>query len=280
MKKFPRVEVGGISLPRIIIGTNWFLGYSHTSAAKSRFIREYQNRDRIADVLEVFLRYDIDAVMAPPSDLMTEAIEEAQQRTGKQIIAIYTPGPDSDGEKTGLTKGIEWSAEHGGTFCFPHQSFTDPRVDRRTHSIVDMEPWLRMIREHGMIPGLSTHMPETIVYADRCNLDVETYIQAYNALGFYCPVETDWIANIIQQAKKPVMIIKPLAAGRLLPPTGLAFVWSTIREQDMVVIGTLTPYEAEEDIEISLALLEKRTAEVKLQSTRSKRSLYPLNISR
>ena len=273
MKKFPRVEVGGISLPRIIIGTNWFLGYSHTSAAKSRFIREYQNRDRIADVLEVFLRYDIDAVMAPPSDLMTEAIEEAQQRTGKQIIAIYTPGPDSDGEKTGLTKGIEWSAEHGGTFCFPHQSFTDPRVDRRTHSIVDMEPWLKMIREHGMIPGLSTHMPETIVYADRCNLDVETYIQAYNALGFYCPVETDWIAHIIQQAKKPVMIIKPLAAGRLLPPTGLAFVWATIREQDMVVIGTLTPYEAEEDIEISLALLEKRTAEVKLQSTRSKSSL-------
>ena len=280
MKKFPRVEVGGISLPRIIIGTNWFLGYSHTSAAKSRFIREYQNRDRIADVLEVFLRYDIDAVMAPPSDLMTEAIEEAQQRTGKQIIAIYTPGADSDGEKTGLTKGIEWSAEHGGTFCFPHQSFTDPRVDRRMHSIVDMEPWLKMIREHGMIPGLSTHMPETIVYADRCNLDVETYIQAYNALGFYCPVETDWIAHIIQQAKKPVMIIKPLAAGRLLPPTGLAFVWSTIREQDMVVIGTLTPYEAEEDIEISLALLEKRTAEVKLQSTRSKRSLYALNISR
>ena len=273
MEKFSRVEVGGVSLPRIIIGSNWFLGYSHTSAAKDRFIKEYQNRDRIADVLEMFLRYDINAVMAPPSDLMAEAIEEAQQQTGKQIIAIYTPGPDCDGEKAGLTKGIKWAAEHGGTFCFPHQSFTDPRVNRRTRSIEDIEPWLQMIREHGMIPGLSTHMPETIVYADRCNLDVATYTQAYNALGFLCPVETDWIAHIVQQAKKPVMIIKPLAAGRLLPPTGLAFVWSTIREQDMVVIGTLTPYEAEEDIEISLALLEKRAAGVKLQSTRSKKSL-------
>ncbi len=273
MEKFLRVEVGGVSLPRIIVGSNWFLGYSHTSAAKDRFIKEYQNRDRIADVLEVFLRYGINAVMAPPSDLMAEAIEEAQQRTGKQIIAIYTPGPDSAGEETGLVEGIKWSADHGGTFCFPHQSFTDPRVNRRTRSIEDIEPWLQMIREHGMIPGLSTHMPETIVYADRCNLDVATYIQAYNALGFLCPVETDWIAHIVQQAKKPVMIIKPLAAGRLLPPTGLAFVWSTIREQDMVVIGTLTPYEAEEDIEISLALLEKRAMGVELQSTRSKRSL-------
>ena len=34
MKEFPRTMVGGISLPRLLIGTNWFLGYSHTSLAK------------------------------------------------------------------------------------------------------------------------------------------------------------------------------------------------------------------------------------------------------
>jgi hypothetical protein len=31
---FPRTTVGGVSLPRLIIGTNWFRGYSHTTAAK------------------------------------------------------------------------------------------------------------------------------------------------------------------------------------------------------------------------------------------------------
>jgi len=31
---FPRTTVGGVSLPRMIIGTNWFLGWSHTTAAK------------------------------------------------------------------------------------------------------------------------------------------------------------------------------------------------------------------------------------------------------
>ena len=64
-----------------------------------------------------------------------------------------------------------------------------------------------------------------------------------------------------------------LAAGRLLPPTGLAFVWNTIRDCDMVTIGTMSTYEAEEDIELSLAMLERRKAEVELQTTRSKRSL-------
>jgi len=37
---------------------------------------------------------------------------------------------------------------------------------------------------------------------------------------------------------------------------GLAFVWNTIRDQDMVTIGTTTPDEAREVIELSLDLLK------------------------
>ena len=36
-----------------------------------------------------------------------------------------------------------------------------------------------MIRENGMVPGLSEHMPEMIVFSDLNGYDVETYI--YNA---------------------------------------------------------------------------------------------------
>jgi hypothetical protein len=39
----------------------------------------------------------------------------------------------------------------------------------------------------------------------------------------------------------------------------------------MVTIGTMSTYEAEESIELSMALLENRSADVKLQSTRSKK---------
>ena len=40
MIQFPRTMVGGISLPRLICGSNWMLGFSHTSKAKDRFIKE------------------------------------------------------------------------------------------------------------------------------------------------------------------------------------------------------------------------------------------------
>ena len=46
MTEFPRTTVGDVSLPRLLIGTNWFLGYSHTSLAKDNFIREHQTQER------------------------------------------------------------------------------------------------------------------------------------------------------------------------------------------------------------------------------------------
>jgi hypothetical protein len=54
---------------------------------------------------------------------------------------------------------------------------------------------------------------------------------------------------------------------------GLSFVWSTIREQDMVTVGTTTPDEARELIELSLDLLNRRIPDFQLQTTRSKKSL-------
>jgi hypothetical protein len=150
---------------------------------------------------------------------------------------------------------------------------TDALMDRLYRKIRHIDKYTNLIRQYEMIPGLSTHMPETVVYADETGIDIETYIQIYNATGFLMQVETDWVMKIIKNAQKPVMTIKPLAAGRLLPIAGLAFVWNTIREQDMVTIGSTTPDEAREVIDISLELLNRRIPDYELQRTRSKSSL-------
>jgi hypothetical protein len=276
---FPRTIVGGVSLPRLLIGTNWFLGYSHTSLAKDKFIKDLQTRERISAILAAFLEYDIDAVLGPLNDHLEYAIRDAEQKSGRKIIRIYTPGFDltpgtAAGPNSGSAEAVfDQCAAYGATFCLPHQAITDALIDRRAGVIRDLDVYTKLIRERGMIPGLSTHMPEAVIYADKQNADVETYIQLYNAAGFLLQVETDWIMQVIRNAKKPVMTIKPLAAGKLLPPVGLAFVWSTIRDCDMVSIGTTTADEARECIEISLALLEKRIPSVQLQKTRSKKSL-------
>jgi hypothetical protein len=277
MMQFPRTQIEDVSVSRMIIGTNWFLGYSHTSEAKDRHINETMNRHRIADVLEVFLKAGVDTMLGMRKEQkIIDAVKDAEDRTGRKCITMGTPTLNLDGTPEAEDENarlIDEFAEVGVTFCLPHQMTTDAMVNRWTRQIVGMDKYVAMIRERGMIPGLSTHMPETPIYADETGLDVATYIQIYNAAGFLMQIEVDWVYRMIWERQKPVLTIKPLAAGRLMPLVGLAFSWSTIRPQDMVAVGTMTPYEAEEVIELSLSVLERRKSEVELQWTRSKASI-------
>ena len=276
MDTFPRTTVGGLSLSRLIIGTNWFLGYSHTSRAKDLFIVDLQTPERMADIICTFLEYGVDTIMGPPSEPLRDAIQIAQDRTGKELIVILTPhfnilpgGP----EEMEPERQMDYCKQLGAHFLLPHQAVTDRLLDRMHRTVRDMDRYSAMIRERGMIPGLASHTPETIVIADECGVDSETYIQLYNAIGFLMQVEVDWIMRVIHKAKNPVMTIKPLAAGRMLPPVGLAFVWNTLRDIDMVTIGTTTPAEARESTELSLDYLSRRLPEHELQVTRSKKVL-------
>ncbi len=276
MNSFPRTTVGGVSLSRLIIGTNWFLGWSHTSLAKHALIRATHSRRVITEIIEAFMEYGIDTVMGPLHPLLREALADAEDRTGSRIIRIYTPTfnilpggpPEKEPERV-----FDECMDAGAVFCLPHQCVTDALLDRMQGIIRDIGRYTALIRERGMIPGLSTHMPEAVVFADKTGADVETYLQIYNAAGFLMQVEADWIMRIIANAKKPVMTIKPLAAGKLLPPVGLAFVWNTIRPCDMVTIGTSSADEAREAAELSLDLLAHRIPSQPLQTTRSKQSL-------
>ncbi|MFH0962812.1 MAG: hypothetical protein V2A58_02245 [Planctomycetota bacterium] len=276
MTDFPHTTVGAVSLSRMIVGTNWMLGFSHASVAKDKFIREFQTRPRMAAILSVFLEAGVNAVMSGYWPDLRDTIRDAEDQTGRKMFWIQTPHfnllpggpPELDPEPV-----FDKCAATGATFCMPHQCVTDALLDRRAGVIRDIDRYAAMIRDRGMIPGLSTHMPETIPYADKAGADVETYIQIYNAAGFLMQVEGDWVMSVIRNARKPVMIIKPLAGGRLLPVVGLAFVWSTIRDQDMVAVGVTTPDEARELIQLSLDLLARRIPAGDLQFTRSKQSL-------
>lgn len=275
MNEFAHTEVDGVSISRMVAGSNWWLGFSHQTAAKSRWIIQYQTARKIADILEVFLREGIDVTMGT-SPLLAEAVQEAQQRVGRKMYQINTPnfevtpsGPDYDD----FCRKLDECVGFGATFCWPHACVTDRLYDGMSGTIRYMDRICGEIRQRGMIPGLSTHRPECIVAADKTALDVASYICLYNAAGFLMPHEIDWVRKIIHEAAKPITTIKPMAAGRLMPSVGLPFVWSTLRDCDLVTVGTMTPDEAREVIEISCSCLEHRSAEIELQTTRSKKTL-------
>src|SRR5512140_3415356 len=92
MAGFPRTTVGGISLPRLICGSNWMLGYSHQTRARDQFIKElFDTPGKIAAVVEVFARAGCNAYMSGPYEMVSQALREVEQRVGVEMYWICTP---------------------------------------------------------------------------------------------------------------------------------------------------------------------------------------------
>lgn len=270
MNAFPMTKIGSIEVARLTCGTNTFNGFSHFSAARDRWLREYFTVERVVEVLEVCRQEGINAIIGPTSEMNYQAIREHERQTGHTWIWMCTPGGRSWKD---VVPGVKWCADHGAQICLPHQGYTDNNLVVAEDRIEGAPELLQTIRDHGMVPGWSTHRPETILVSDKAGYDVEAYILPYNSIGFLCAVETDWTGRVIRDTPKPVICIKPLGAGRIMPPTGLSFVINSNKPTDTVAIGFLSPGEAKEDIGIARDLIERREREIELQYTRSKAPL-------
>ncbi len=263
-RSFPTTTVAGIQIPRLVIGCNWISGFSHQTPAKDQLILQRHSRpDTVADIFTTFMDQGINAVLGlfgVDEDLI-DGVRLAQERTGKEMTIMDTViinVDDTAAARREAEKAINESARRGARFCLPLHSCVEQLLNKNTQTMDRLPDYLYMIRQAGMIPGLSAHMPEVIQYADANDYDVETYIQIFNCMGFLMQVEIESVAKIIHHAKKPVITIKPCAAGRTTPYVGLNFSYNAVRSQDMVCIGCFNAQEAKEDIEYARAAIQRR----------------------
>lgn len=264
MIQFPRTNVGGISVPRMIMGVNWLFGWSHTGAAADAGIHEkFQKPDDFVPVFKAFLDRGVDTILGPFSsdEFRTKVVKHAEDKLGQKIHIIDTIMPDvtdSPEARRSAERTIKHSAEIGADFSLIFHSTAESLVNKHKKEITRLPDYLAMIRDAGTLPGLSAHMPELITYSDLNEYDVETYMQIYNCMGFLMQIEIESVARIINNAKKPVIAFKAMAAGRCTPYVGLTFTYNTIRPCDMVCVGAGSADEAAEDVEFGLAAIEHR----------------------
>ncbi len=261
---FPKTKIENLEVSRMVIGCNWISGFSHRTFSQDQMIKDrHYETDLTVKILETFLAYDINCILGllDYDKHLSDAIQQAEKSTSKKMIIIdepVFPVDDTSESRQEAQRIICESAARGASICMPLHSVFEQLLNKNTHKIDRIEDYLYMIREAGMVPGASAHMPEIVEYCDENDYDVQTYIQIYNCQGFLMQRDVEATAKLIHNAKKPVLTIKSMAAGRLTPFVGLNFVWNTIRDQDMVAIGCFTEEEALEDIEYSFAALQKR----------------------
>ena len=133
--QFPRTQVGGLSLPRMLIGSNWLLGFSHKTHPMNHMILERNgNAKAMCEIICAFAKYGIDALMAPitSSQPLMDALNDAEQKLGKRIIRIDTPTINVDDNAAARAEAgqkIRDCAKAGADFCLIHHTSAEALVN-------------------------------------------------------------------------------------------------------------------------------------------------------
>ncbi|MCD6445057.1 hypothetical protein J7L70_08730 [Candidatus Bathyarchaeota archaeon] len=242
---FPTFDVEGVKVPKLLIGINSLLGWSHTSVGRDRWIRRYYTARRIARVFERCMELGVYGVLGPVWPRLIEAIKIAEKETGERMLFVST----TIGEPRETEKQLRMLDGLYSPICCIHGAWTDswPLENGR---FVGLEKYLRLIRRSGRVPGLACHNGDRLRLVDEGDYDVSLFVTPVNKMGFYMYPTMESILEAISRTRRPVIAIKPLASGRFDEGKireWLEWVFSQ-KGVSGICVGFMSEEEAEEDI--------------------------------
>ena len=254
---FPTFKVEDVEVPRVLIGINPFLGYSHFSEARSNYFRRiFKDVKAISDVIVKATELSVNGIYTPADKKIAEALKQVKQRTGIEMTIVgttyYTFDLKKIGEEISLLKSM------GARICLLHGNAVDDLLNPVKRIINHAEEMLQLIRKEGLIPGIACHDSRAILYSDEQGYDAKIYATPVNKIGFWMNPE-GLTLKIIRQTDKPVIALKPFASGRIQPEEGLEFTLST-PGVTAVAIGVANYEEVIQDFKLAKKILDKQTA--------------------
>jgi len=252
---FPTFEVDGVEVPRIMIGINPFLGYSHFSEAKDRYFKRiFSSVEAISEIIVKATELGVTGIYTPADEKIAKALAQVEQISGVKMTVVGTTYYTLDFEK--LRREIELLDTMGARICLLHGNMVDHLLNHVERTITDAEKTLKLIRDHGMVPGIACHDSYAIVYADERGYDAQLYATPVNKMGFWMNPEGRTL-KAVRETPKPVIALKPFASGRIPPREGLEFTLATPGVK-AVAIGAASMEEVNQDFQLAKEILREK----------------------
>ncbi|MBN1640637.1 MAG: hypothetical protein JXA09_05320 [Anaerolineae bacterium] len=254
-----RVELGGVSVSRMVLGGNPFSGFSHQTPQRDDEMRRYYTTARIKQTFREAEAAGINTFFGRADRHIVRLLMEYWDEGGKiQWFAQTCPefAPHARGIANAIHGGAAGSYIHGGQMDYwVAQGATDEAREN-----------IAMIKAAGLAAGVAGHTPRVHEWAAE-HLDIDFHMCSYynptpraqnaeHVAGSeerFRAEDRDAMVRTIAQLSKPVVHYKVFAAGRNDPASALAFVSQHLRSNDAVCVGMYTkdkPDMAAEDVRL------------------------------
>jgi hypothetical protein len=253
----PLVKFGKTEITRLIIGSNPFYGYSHFNRILDAAMREYYTPERRVEVLLSCERQGINSWQLHYNDQPREDLKHYRAAGGKMNLILL-----ADFELMTNPALLPEIAKLGPLGIAHHGNRTDERF--RNGEKGKVKDFLKMVRDTGVMVGLSTHNPNVIDCVESENWDIDYYQACLYRVSrtaeearaefkeapigeTYMEKDPERMCRMIRQTKKPCLAFKLFGAGRTVNSrqqieSAFKFALTNIKPTDAVIVGMFPKY--------------------------------------
>ncbi len=239
----PIINLGSLTVSRLILGSNPFSGFSHQSPALDAEMMHYYSSQRIKETLALAEQLGVTALIGRADAHMVRLLAEYWDEGGtiKWIAQTCTEfGMPLAGALRAIKGGASAVYLHGG------------QMDYLKHHDMksEVQSALDAIHQAGLPAGVAAHMHTTLQWAAQ-HFEFEFHMCSYynpsdrtqyaghksGITEVYAEEDRDNMVAVIAGLPKPAIHYKIFAAGRNDPVQAFQFTAAHLRPMDAVCIG-------------------------------------------
>ncbi len=223
-------------LPRLMLGTSPFIGAGQFGSKSLDYRRQFfDTPDNMTRLFVHSAKLGVKAIQLVGYQPLVDALMKAEEISGDFFVVVTIPRGD-------FASNLDLVSHLEPEFVSVHAQFCDGIDDR-------LNEWIDMIKDTGAKPAASTHSPgTTISLLD--DLGFEAYLAPVNPIGYGMEPDIESTLRALEHTKKKVLVIKPLAAGKLSPERSVfEFIY---KYADSIAVGITSEKEMVETYSVAL----------------------------
>lgn len=255
------VELGNVTVSKLILGGNPFSGFSHQNPDRDREMVEWYTTARIKETMQQAELLGIDTFLGRADKHVRRILQEYWYGGGKiQWFAQTAP------EFSSLAGNVAGAIDTGAKAVYLHGGQMDFCFAQKQLDVI--KGFVDQVKDHGVAVGVAGHNPNVHIWANE-NLDVDFHMCSYynptprdrnaehvhGATEIFDDGDRAAMGDVIPQLRAPAIHYKIFAAGRKDPRGAFTFVAQHLRSQDAVCIGVF-PKDKADMLEEDVALFE------------------------